>query len=145
MNAVRKPFEQELYDRFDNPAKAALVILLERDGHTIPALTEDYYADVVSTKEGVTHYSEAEVKQGWVSDWPSTWSEIRIPERKARLLKKYDYNVTFYVFNKNINMCWRILGHQMTKDTLREATGKFIRKGEQFFHIPYTEAELVKL
>lgn len=145
MSAVRKPFEQDLYDRFDNPAKAALVILLEREGHTIPNLTEDYYADIVSTKEGVTHYSEAEVKRGWDSDWPSTWEEIRIPERKARLLKKYNYNVNFYVFNKNIDMCWCIQGSQMTEDTLREAKGRFIRKGEQFFHIPYTEAELLTL
>ena len=145
MTAVRKPFEQDLYDRFDNPAKAALVILLERDGHTIPNLTEDYYADIVSNKDGVTHYSEAEVKRGWDGDWPEDWAEIRIPERKTRLLKKYNYNVTFYVFNKDINMCWRIKGSQMTEDTLREAKGRFIRKGEQFFHIPYTEAALVKL
>jgi hypothetical protein len=143
MSAVRKPFEQDLYDRFDNPAKAALVILLEREGHVIPNLTEDFYADIVSTKDGVTYYSEAEVKRGWDSEWPDTWSEIRIPERKTRLLKKYDYNVTFYVFNKDINMCWCIRGSQMTENTLREAKGRYIRKGEQFFHIPYTEAELV--
>ena len=145
MTAVRKPFEQDLYDRFDNPAKAALVILLERAGHAIPNLTEDYYADIVSTKDGVTHYSEAEVKRGWDSEWPNTWEEIRIPERKIRLLKKYNYNVTFYVFNKTIDKCWCIQGSQMTEDTLREAEGKFIRKGEQFFHIPYTEAKLLTL
>ena len=145
MQPIRKPFEQDLYDRFDNPAKAALVILLERQGHTIPKLTEDYYADIVSTKDGVTHYSEAEVKRGWTSDWPANWAEIRIPERKSRLLKKYNYNVTFYVFNSDLTTCWCIKGSQMTKDILREAQGRYIREGEQFFHIPYTEAELISL
>ena len=145
MQPIRKPFEQDLYDRFDNPAKAALVILLERQGHTIPNLTEDYYADIVSIKDGVTHYSEAEVKRGWTSAWPANWAEIRIPERKSRLLKKYNYNVTFYVFNNDLTACWCIKGSQMTKDILREAQGRYIREGEQFFHVPYTEAELISL
>jgi hypothetical protein len=142
-NPVRKPFEKHLYDRFDNPAKSALVSLLEAEGHEIPHLKENYYADVESVKDGTVYYSEAEVKQGWESIWPEHWTEIRIPERKTRLLKKYDYNVTFYVFNKRIDKCWRITGEQLKSCEVKEATGKYIRKGEMFFHIPYTEAELV--
>ena len=84
---VRKPFEKHLYDRFDNPAKSALVSILENEGHDIPNLKENYSADVESIKDDVTHYSEAEVKQGWDEDWPEHWTEIRIPERKTRLLK----------------------------------------------------------
>lgn len=142
---VRKPFEKHLYDRFDNPAKAALVSILENEGHDIPNLKENYYADVESIKDGTTHYSEAEVKQGWDEDWPEHWTEIRIPERKTRLLKKYDYNVTFYVFNKHIDRCWRITGEQLKTCELKEAKGRYIRKGEMFFHVPYVEAELVEV
>lgn len=144
-NAVRKPFEKHLYDRFDNPAKSALVVLLEQEGHDIPNLKENYYADVESFKDGVVQYSEAEVKQGWDGEWPADWTEIRIPERKTRLLTKYNYNVTFYVFNKHIDRCWRITGEQLKKCEVKEATGRYIRKGELFFHIPYKEAELVVL
>ena len=142
---VRKPFEKHLYDRFDNPAKSALVSILENEGHDIPNLKENYYADVESIKDDVTHYSEAEVKQGWDEDWPEHWTEIRIPERKTRLLKKYDYNVTFYVFNKHIDRCWRITGEQLKTCELKEAKGRYIRKGEMFFHVPYLEAELVEV
>ena len=142
---VRKPFEKHLYDRFDNPAKSALVSILEDEGHAIPNLKENYYADVESIKDDVTHYSEAEVKQGWDADWPEHWTEIRIPERKTRLLKKYDYNVTFYVFNKHIDRCWRITGEQLKTCELKEAKGRYIRKGEMFFHVPYLEAELVEV
>ena len=144
-NPVRKPFEKHLYDRFDNPAKSALVALLEQEGHDIPNLKENYYADVESFKEGVVQYSEAEVKQGWDEEWPEDWAEIRIPERKTRLLTKYNYNVTFYVFNKHIDRCWRITGEQLKNCEIKEATGRYIRKGEMFFHIPYKEAELVVL
>ena len=142
---TRKPFEKHLYDRFDNPAKSALVSILENEGHDIPNLKENYYADVESIKDDVTHYSEAEVKQGWDEDWPEHWTEIRIPERKTRLLKKYDYNVTFYVFNKHIDRCWRITGEQLKTCELKEAKGRYIRKGEMFFHVPYVEAELVEV
>ena len=142
-NPVRKPFEKHLYDRFDNPAKAALVGILTKEGHTIPDLKENYYADVESLKDGVVCYSEAEVKQGWDVDWPEDWLEIRIPERKTRLLKKYDYNVTFYVFNKHIDRCWRITGEQLKECEIKEAKGRYIRKGELFFHVPYTQAELI--
>ena len=62
-NPVRKPFEKHLYDRFDNPAKTALINLLKASGHEIPTVKENYYADIVSYKDGVVHYSEAEVKQ----------------------------------------------------------------------------------
>jgi hypothetical protein len=144
-NPVRKPFERHLYDRFDNPAKAALISLLEEQGHSIPNLKENYYADVESVKDGITHYSEAEVKQAWEIDWPTDWAEIRIPERKTRLLKRYNYNVTFYVFNKLIDRCWKITGQQLKQCEIKEAKGRYIRKGEMFFHVPYKEAELVIL
>ena len=47
---TRKPFEKHLYDRFDNPAKSALVSILENEGHDIPNLKENYYADVESIR-----------------------------------------------------------------------------------------------
>lgn len=143
-NAVRKPFERSLYDRFDNPAKEKLIQILESRGHTITQVKENYYADVVSERKGITYYSEAEVKRGWKEEWPDTWLEIRIPERKSRLIKKYEGNVNFYVFNHDLSQCWFIKGQQMVDECIREAKGRYIMKGEKFYHIPYTEAELIK-
>ena len=141
--AVRKPFSQALYDKHDNPAKAALISILESSGHEVKDVAENFYADVVSVKDDVTYHNEAEVKRAWLGEWPETWTEIRIPERKSRLLKKYDYNVNFYVFNNDLSYCWYIKGTQLTPDTLAAAKGRNIMKGEEFFHIPYKEAELV--
>jgi len=145
MVAVHKPFDQNLYDKFDNPAKTALINILENQGHRIMSVAENYYADVVSEYEGETYHSEAEVKRAWKEEWPTSWSEIRIPERKSRLLKKYNNKVNFYVFNNGVTACWYIQGKQMTNDTLRTAFGTRILKGERFFHIPYTEAKLITL
>ena len=143
--AVRKPFEKDLYDKFDNPAKDKLVFLLEKNRHTIKRVAENYYSDVVSERDGIVYYSEAEVKRGWKSEWPTSWSEIRIPERKSRLLKKYDNKVNFFIFNHDLSFCWFIKGTQLTTDRLRQAYGNKILDGELFFHVPYQEAYLIRL
>ena len=148
MSAVRKQFSRSLYEAYDTPAKEALVSILEARGHTLVNTEEDYYADVVSTKGGYTYFNEAEVKVGWKGDWPPDWTEIRIPERKKRLLQKYEGAngvLNFYVFSKDLSQAWRIKDTQLTEESLKEAKGRYIQKGERFFHIPYNQAELVKV
>ena len=145
MTAKRK-INKAAYDLYDQTAKDKLVALLSERGHTIISSDEDYYADVVSQKEGYTYFNEAEVKTAWSEDWPTHWKEIRIPERKKRLLAKYQDEkgvLNFYVFRKDMKQVWRIKDTQLTDESLKEAFGRYISKGEKFFHIPYTEAELI--
>jgi len=144
--SVRKKFDKQMYDMVDGPAKNALVKILESQGHTIVDTSETYYADVVSEKGGVTYYNEAEVKLGWKGDWNPTWTEIRIPERKKRLKEKYKDDtgvLNFYIFSNGYEYAWRIKDTQLTEEGLKEAKGRYIKKGERFFHIPYKEAELI--
>lgn len=148
MTAVRKRFSHALYEAYDAPARDKLVVYLESKGHTIINNEENYGVDVVSQKGDYTYYNEAEVKTAWKGDWPTHWSEVRIPERKQRLLDKHkDQNgvLNFYIFSQDLSQAWRIKDTLLTQASLREAKGRYIQKGELFFHIPYTEAELVKL
>ena len=148
MKPVRKRFDRALYEAYDTKAKHALRKHLLGRGHYVFVKKEDYYVDIVSSKAGNTYYNEAEVKLAWEGDWPTDWAEIRIPERKTRLLEKYKSEkgfLNFYIFDKNLEQVWRIRDTSLTKERLREAKGRYIQKGEQFYHIPYTEAELIKL
>jgi len=148
MSAVRKPFNRAMYEAYDTPARDALVSYLEAKGHTIINNEENYNVDVVSQKKGYTYFNEVEVKTAWKADWPTHWTEIRIPERKQRLLDKHEgVNgvLNFYVFRPDYKQAWRIKDTQLTKESLKGAKGRYIAKGEQFFHIPYIEAELIKL
>ena len=70
MAQVRKQFSRSLYEAYDGPARTALVLFLENNGHTIVNNEENYSVDVVSQKGGHTYFNEAEVKTGWKSDWP---------------------------------------------------------------------------
>lgn len=146
MTKVRKSFNRALYEAYDGPARTALVLYLEGKGHTIVNNEENYSVDVVSQYKGNTYFNEAEVKTGWKSDWPTDWKEIRIPERKQRLLdKNVDGFLNFYVFRADLRQVWRIKDTLLTQESLGEAKGRYIRKGELFFHIPYTKAELINL
>lgn len=146
--AVRKQFSRALYDAYDSPAREALVSYLQAKGHTIVSNEENFNVDLVSQKNGVTYFNECEVKTAWKADWPTHWAEVRIPERKQRLLDKHegaDGVLNFYIFRQDLKQAWRIKDTLLTPESLKEAKGRFIQKGEQFFHIPYTQAELVVL
>jgi hypothetical protein len=148
MKPVRKAFNRALYEAYDKKAKDALVSHLKSKDHVIVNTEENYFVDVVSQKHGLTFLNEAEVKVAWSGDWPTNWKEIRIPERKQRLLDKYEGDdgvLNFYVFREDLKQAWRIKDTLLTKESLGEAKGRYIRPGELFFHIPYTKAELVQL
>ncbi len=148
MTAVRKSFSRALYEAYDSPARDALVSHLEAKGHTIVNNEENFNVDVVSQKNGYTYFNEVEVKTAWKSDWPTHWTEIRIPERKQRLLDKHsEVNgvLNFYIFRPDFKQAWRIKDTQLTKESLKAAKGRYITHGEKFFHIPYVNAELVNL
>ena len=145
---VRKAFNRALYQAYDQKAKDALVEHLRNKNHVIVNTEENYFVDVVSQKHGLTFLNEAEVKVAWTGDWPAHWKEIRIPERKQRLLDKYEGDdgvLNFYVFREDLKQAWRIKDTLLTRESLDEAKGRYIRPGELFFHIPYTEAELIEL
>ena len=148
MTAVRKSFSRALYEAYDSPARDALVSYLEAKGHTIVNNEENFNVDVVSQKNGYTYFNEAEVKTGWKGDWNTNWAEIRLPERKGRLVKLYKQQngvLNFYIFRADMKQAWRIKDNLLTQDGLKEAKGRYITKGEKFFHIPYTDAELITL
>jgi len=148
MPPVRKQFNSALYEAYDTKAKDALIAYLLKKGHVLVNTEENYHVDVISQKHGFTYFNEAEVKVAWEGDWPEHWKEIRIPERKQRLLDKYQGEngvLNFYVFRKDLKEAWRIRDYLLTKESLAEAKGRYIRKGELFFHIPFTDAELIIL
>ena len=71
-----------------------------------------------------------------------------LPERKGRLVKLYKQQngvLNFYIFRADMKQAWRIKDNLLTQDGLKEAKGRYITKGEKFFHIPYTDAELITL
>ena len=61
------------------------------------------------------------------------------------MLSKHKGNLTFYIFREDMQQAWRIDSSLLTDDKLKEARGRNIMKGEQFYHIPYVDAQLINV
>ena len=149
---VKKQFDKALYDVADKAAKDAMVTWLKENDHTNINTNETTYFDIVSTvaPDLPRHLYEVEVKYSWRTPWPDTWKEIRIPYRKKRLLDKWKdecYNdlLTFVVFRNDCSQAWFMDGDTVLNAEVKEASNRNIRKGEQFFHIPMSDAYLVDM
>ena len=148
---VRKPFDKALYDVADTKAKKHMVGWLKEQGYTNIATNETYYFDIICTVDDLPRLLyEVEIKYTWKGDWPDSWREIRIPERKRRLLDKWkeespDDVLTFVVFRDDCKKAWHIDGATLLECEVKEAPNRNIRKGEKFFNIPTSDAYLVDM
>ena len=141
---AHKAFDRNLYIKADSRGKDVISSWLTKQGHSITNTKETYSCDIVTEKNGITHNTEVEIKFSWKGDWPDSWDEIRIPFRKNRLLSKD--NLTFYVLRSDCKQAWAISADTLKNiATVKEASNRYIRKGEKFFHVPVQHAELLKI
>jgi len=144
-------FQADSYKENDGMAKDIVIKYLKSKGHINFDDKENYSFDIKSEKNGHTYYSEVEMKNQWRGDWNTSWKEIRIPYRKFKLINKFaelndkDAYLNFYIIRSDCEYAWRIKDNQLTDDCIKEIWLGNARRKEHFFHIPYTEAELVKL
>ena len=150
---MKKPFSKTTYDIADTTAKKHMIGWLE---HTQPQCTVNskeitYFDLTVKTDDGGdAQLYEVEIKYAWKEEWPDTWDELRIPHRKKRLLDKWkeDYRhclLTFIVFNHDCSKAWHIDGDTVLESEVKEASNRYVRKGELFFHIPIKQAYQVDM
>ena len=141
---AHKAFDRNLYIKADSRGKDVISSWLTKQGHSITNAKETYSCDIVTEKNGITHNTEVEIKFSWKGDWPESWEEIRIPYRKSRLLDKD--NLTFYILRSDCKQAWKISAEVINSiATVKEASNRFIRKGEKFFHIPVKDAKLLDI
>lgn len=144
-------FQPQSYAENDSKAKTAITSYLESNGHDILDTEEDFSFDIKSKKKESMYFIEVEMKNQWKGDWNPKWKEIRIPYRKFKLLNKYkemqseETYCNFFVIRQDCKQAWRIKDFQLTKECAKEIWLANARRYEYFFHIPYTEAELVNL
>ena len=139
-----KAFDRNLYMKADTRGKDVISSWLTKNGHSIITTKENYSCDIVTEKNGITHNTEVEIKFSWKGDWPDSWDEIRIPYRKNRLLA--EDNLTFYVLRSDCKQAWAITADTLRNiATVKEASNKYIRKGEHFFHVPVQHAQLLDM
>jgi hypothetical protein len=134
----------------DARAKKVLSDYLISEGYNTHLETENYSFDLKATKDNNEELFEVEVKLQWGETWNPTWVEIRIPERKQRLIDlwKKDFphlKFTFVILNTTLEQGWFIPANVV--DESRVGTIQNSKRigephlKEPFFHIPMQKAE----
>ena len=153
MRHNNRKFDRKSYKANDQKAKDAMSNYLSQQGYTDIEQREDYFFDI-SAKKDKNYFFEVEIKNQWGDVWPSSWKEVRIPERKQRLINKWkkefkDHELIFVVFNTDCSKAWFMDGDLVGESTIGKIQNS-TRIGEPhlqepFFHIPYQEAELIQI
>ena len=149
-----RTFDRKSYNENDARAKKAMVNYLTAENFTDIVDKEDYYFDVSANKKDEKFFFEVEIKNQWGDYWPNSWEEVRIPERKQRLInrKEKDYpehDLYFVIFNTDCTQAWFIkdkIVDESSVGTIQNSS----RTGEPhleepFFHIPVDKAKKIQI
>ena len=149
-----RPFDRQSYKENDARAKKAMVGYLTANKFNDIVDKEDYYFDVSANKKDRKFFFEVEIKNQWGVQWPDTWKEVRIPERKQRLInrKEKDYpehELYFVIFNTDCSQAWFINDKNVDASsvgTIQNSTKTNApHLKEPFFHIPVDKAKLIQI
>jgi len=156
LKSKRKRFDPVAYKKSDTLAKDCITKYLMSLGHTVLEIKEDYGVDLSSTLDGIIYKHEVEMKHMWEGDWPTVWKDINIPFRKNRLLtqvygddwnkgKNKDVEFYFYIIRGDCKVAWKMHGTVVQNSPVVEVPNRAVRKGEYFFKVPVSKAELIDL
>ena len=129
---MRKPFEQELHDKYDMPAKLAVRNYMERNCDVQVYPNKDKYGvDLILGKNGkVLGYAEVEVRQ-WSPDCP--YPTIHVPERKTKF---FGDRVLFFALTKDMQHAYWIETKYITEYPIKEVRNRSVASGEMFYDVP---------
>lgn len=135
-----KAFEQDLHDKYDAPAKAAVADYLKRMGWEVLPNPDRYGVDLLVLKDGKNvGVIEVEVRQ-WSPTCP--FSTIHVPERKTKF---FNGNSLFFALTRNMENAYWIESKDILKYPLKEVRNVKVTSGELFFDVPTTEFNFVTL
>lgn len=138
---MRKPFEQELHDLYDAPAKQAVADYLERTCNiTVQPNPDQYGVDLLLLKDNrLLGTAEVEVRQ-WSPDCP--YPTIHVPERKTKFFSE---RALFFALTKDMQSAYWIETKKISKHPIKEISNYKVPRGEMFYDVPTSEFVLVSL
>ena len=155
----------------DGRAKAVLKKYLISRGHKITDDKENFSWDLSTVSDsGSASFWEVEVKNQWGKVWNDNWKEVRIPQRKQRLIDKFYHEenkakeygqandiskfvrplqLTFVVLNTHLDQGW-FIPHWVLENSpvqtiqnSRHVDAPHLK--EPFFHVDVKNEDIYKL
>ena len=137
---VRKPFEQDLFNAFDAPAKQAVSKYIESVSDVLVQSNPDQYGvDLLIIKgDKVLGTAEVEVRQ-WIE---CRFSTIHVLQRKQ---KYFNDRTLFFALAKDLKSAHWIETNKIDKHPLIEVSNYKVASGELFFDVPINEFVRIEL
>ncbi len=164
-------FNRLSYMANDGKAKAVLKKYLISRDHKITDDKENFSWDLSTVADsGCASFWEVEVKNQWGKVWNDNWKEVRIPQRKQRLIDKFyhetnnakefaqdnnmqefvrPFQLTFVVLNRHLDQGWFIPHDVLEKSPVqtiqnsRHVDAPHLK--EPFFHVDVKHEDIYKL
>jgi hypothetical protein len=137
---VRKPFEQDLFDEFDAPAKQVVSKYIKSVSDVLVQSNPDQYGvDLLIIKgDKVLGAAEVEVRQ-WIE---CRFSTIHVLQRKQ---KYFNDRTLFFALAKDLKSAHWIETNKIDKHPLVEVSNYKVASGELFFDVPINEFVRIEL
>jgi len=138
VKGIHKPFEPNLYTKYDAPAKEAMRVHLELMGHVVTVPPENYGPDLYSVIGFRTVFHEVEVSVKWKSTEHHPFLNGSIPERKKRLISKVPSpaDLFFWMLRSDLKRALVFPATTLLDKYLVEVPNIKIEAGEYFYRIP---------
>lgn len=136
-----KPFEQDLHDKYDKPAKDAVArFITENVGLRAEPNPDQYGVDLLLFRgDNRIGGVEVEVRQ-WSPRCP--YSTIHIPHRKQKF---FDGRVLFFALTKDMKSAYWITTYGIEQYPLKEVRNVKVASGEMFYDVPTSKFAFVSL
>lgn len=138
---MRKPFEQDLHDKYDAPAKEAVSSYLEKTwGVLVEPNLNQYGVDLLVFKDAeVIGSIEVEVRQ-WSPNCP--YPTIHVPERKTKF---FGDKVLFFALTRDMQHAYWIETNKIKEYPNKEVRNIKVAEGEMFYDVPTNQFGFVDL
>lgn len=138
-----KPFDQQLHDACDPPARNAVANWLKNLWYIDALPNPDKYAvDLVLSRNGqVFGYAEVEVRDWGMNFCP--YDTIHIAQRKEKLFNHE--RTTMYVVTKDYTHAYWVRANKIKDCPLIEVRNRAVSEGEYFYDVPKKLWKLVDL
>lgn len=142
----RKPFDREMFDATDNPAREAVRDYIGRSGLYVRDNPDTYGPDLIVYKGfKPLSYVEVEVKLVWKPEqYEFPWDTIQLPERKKKFLN-LGLPIEFFILRADLERAVLIPDYVVLESPVEEVKNKYVSSGELFCKIDVALCQVIDI
>lgn len=138
---IRKRFDRDLYEQYDELAKEKTTEYLTKQGFDVEPHPDRYAQDLIASSPVNRWCVECEVKLVWNGvEFP--YPNVQLPARKKKF---FNPETQFFIWNKPLTHAMTFWSTDIATLEPVEVPNKYVYSGEYFFQIPMNMVVKIEL